>query len=74
MGNLRFKAICQVQYRPMQQFFGQMGLLKAEVDRFERQQQTVLLVSSTTQQEKLMQAFKEHEIYAVETTPEKIFY
>lgn len=74
MGNLRFKAICQVQYRPMQQFFGQMGLLKAEVDRFERQQQTVLfLVSSTTQQEKLMQAFKEHEIYAVETTPEKIF-
>lgn len=74
MGNLRFQAICQIQYRPMQQFFGQIGLLKAEVDRWERQQQTVIfLVSNQVQQEKLVQLFKEHEIYAVPTTPQQIF-
>ena len=74
MGNLRFQAIHQIQYRPMQQFFGQFGLLKAEIDRWERQQQTVLfLVSSQTQQEKLLQLFKEHDIYAVATDLQRIF-
>ena len=35
MGNLRFQEVHNFQYRSMQQFFGQMPLLKAEVDRWQ---------------------------------------
>lgn len=73
MGNLRFQAIHTVQYRPMQQFFGQMGLLKAEVDRWEKQQQTVVfLVDSPEHIQKLERDFRDHEIYAVQTTPDRL--
>ena len=37
MGNLRFQAIHNFQYRTMQQFFGQMPLLKTEMDRWRKQ-------------------------------------
>jgi transcription-repair coupling factor (superfamily II helicase) len=74
MGNLRFQAIHNIQYRPMQQFFGQMGLLKVEIDRWEKQQQTVIfLVGSHERAKKLEQDFRDHEIYAVETTPDRLF-
>lgn len=74
MGNLRFQAIHNVQYRPMQQFFGQMGLLKVEIDRWEKQQQTVIfLVGDQERAQKLEQNFRDHEIYAVETTPDRLF-
>lgn len=74
MGNLRFQAIHSVQYRPMQQFFGQMGLLKVEIDRWEKQQQTVVfLVGNHERAKKLEQDFRDHEIYAVETTPDRLF-
>ncbi len=54
MGNLRFEAIHNFQYRSMQQFFGQMPLLKTEVDRWQKQEQTVLfLVSDPERQEKI---------------------
>ncbi len=36
MGNLRFQEVHNFQYRSMQQFFGQMPLLKAEVDRWQK--------------------------------------
>ncbi|MDN6711673.1 MAG: transcription-repair coupling factor, partial [Tetragenococcus halophilus] len=49
MGNIRFEAIHNFQYRPMQQFFGQMGLLKAEMDRWEKQNQTVVFLVSDEQ-------------------------
>ena len=40
----------------MQQFFGQTPLLKTEVDRWQKQEQTVLfLVSDQERQEKLTQ-------------------
>lgn len=73
MGNIRFEAIHNFQYRPMQQFFGQMGLLKAEMDRWEKQQQTVVfLVSDDQRAQKLAQDFRDYEIYAVETSPDKL--
>ena len=52
MGNLRFQAIHNFQYRPMQQFFSQMGLLKVEVDRWEKQQQTVVFLVSDSERAK----------------------
>jgi len=73
MGNLRFSAIHNFQYRPMQQFFGQMGLLKAEMDRWEKQQQTVVfLLSDEERRKKLAQDFRDYDIYAVETSAEKL--
>ncbi|MHC5269891.1 transcription-repair coupling factor [Enterococcus sp. LJL98] len=74
MGNLRFQAVHHFQYRPMQQFFGQMGLLKTEVDRWEKQRQTVVfLVGNHERAQRLEAEFREHQIYAVETTEDRIF-
>ena len=57
----------------MQQFFGQMPLLKTEVDRWQKQEQTVLfLVSDQERQEKLTQEFHDVEIKAVQTTPDQL--
>ena len=73
MGNLRFEAIHNFQYRSMQQFFGQMPLLKTEVDRWQKQEQTVLfLVSDQERQEKLTQEFHDVEIKAVQNTPDQL--
>ncbi|WP_038293092.1 hypothetical protein, partial [Paraclostridium sordellii] len=47
MGNLRFQEVHNFQYRSMQQFFGQMPLLKAEVDRWQKQNQTVVVFVPT---------------------------
>lgn len=58
----------------MQQFFGQMGLLKAEVDRREKQQKTVVfLVSDHERAQRLEAQFREHQIYAAETSGDRIF-
>ncbi|HIY57017.1 MAG TPA: transcription-repair coupling factor [Candidatus Tetragenococcus pullicola] len=73
MGNLRFQAVHNFQYRPMQQFFGQMGLLKAEMDRWNKQNQTVVfLVNDQERIKKLAQDFRDFDIYAVETSVDKI--
>ncbi|EOT45341.1 MULTISPECIES: transcription-repair coupling factor [Enterococcus] len=73
MGNLKFQAIHNIQYRPMQQFFGQMGLLKAEVDRWSKLSYTIVfLVGTIEQQKKLEQEFRDHEIYAVTTKPDQL--
>lgn len=73
MGNLRFGAIWNFQYRPMQQFFSQMGLLKAELDRWEKQQQTVIfLVADDERAKKLDHNFRDHEIYAPVTKADKL--
>lgn len=44
MGNLRFNQITAWQTRAMQQFFGQMPLLKAELDRWQKLKQTVVIM------------------------------
>ncbi|MFT9051331.1 transcription-repair coupling factor [Liquorilactobacillus nagelii] len=42
MGKLTFSSIADIQVRMIQQFFGQMPLLKTEMQRWEKQQQTVI--------------------------------
>lgn len=65
MGSLRFSAIHNFQYRSMQQFFGQMPLLKAEVDRWQKQKNTLVFVVSTAERiKKLQQEFIDFEIEA----------
>lgn len=44
MGQLRFSQLTEIPMREMQQFFGQMPLMKTEMQRFKKQQQTVVLM------------------------------
>ncbi|MBV7391750.1 transcription-repair coupling factor [Enterococcus sp. ALS3] len=73
MGNLRFEGLHHFQYRSMQQFFGQMHLLKTEVDRWQKQGQTVIFyVFDDERKEKLTQEFHDVEIKALQTTPDDL--
>lgn len=73
MGRMRFEAIHNLQYRSMQQFFGQMHLLKTEVERWQKQAQTVIFfVSDEERREKLTQEFQDVEISAVQTSEDQI--
>ncbi|WP_370659256.1 transcription-repair coupling factor [Vagococcus jeotgali] len=44
MGNLKFQSIHPFEYRGMQQFFGQLPLLKVEITRWIKQGATVLIL------------------------------
>lgn len=73
MGNIRFKQIHAFQYRNMQQFFGQMPLLKTEMDRWVKQKNTVLvIVSDEDRAKKVNQTFKDFEIQSKIVKPKKI--
>ena len=56
MGNLRFKSIHPFEYRPMQQFFGQMPLLKTEMDRWHKQKQTVVVLAENEERTEKVEA------------------
>lgn len=47
MGNLRFTQLVELTTRPMQRFFGQMPLLKTELQRWIDQGQTVVLMANS---------------------------
>ncbi len=65
MGNVRFDAIHAFQYRNMQQFFGQMPLLKTEMTRWEKQHHTVLVTVPTNERaQKVHQTFEDFEIHS----------
>lgn len=66
MGRLKFDRIINVEYRAMQQFYGQLSLLKSELERFSYQKQTViLLVSDEERERKLEQLLAEIDVQAV---------
>ncbi|MCI1903858.1 MAG: transcription-repair coupling factor [Enterococcaceae bacterium] len=47
MGNLKFNHVYAFQQKAMQQFFGQLPLFKTEADRWQKQQQTVVILVPT---------------------------
>lgn len=49
MGNTKFQAIHPFEYRTMQQFFGQMPLLKTELARWHKQKQTVVILTDNSE-------------------------
>lgn len=73
MGNLRFQAIHNFQYRSMQQFFGQMPLLKTEMDRWRKQGQTVIVFVPTKERsQKIEELFRDFEITSVTTAANQL--
>lgn len=59
LGNIRFTAIHPLQYRGVVQFFGQMPMVKVEMDRWLKQEMTVFMVVPDTER-----ANKVHQIFA----------
>ncbi|EOH94575.1 transcription-repair coupling factor [Enterococcus haemoperoxidus ATCC BAA-382] len=73
MGNLRFQAVHNFQYRSMQQFFGQMPLLKTEMDRWQKQDQTVVVFVPTKERsQKVEELFRDFDISSVTASSDKL--
>jgi transcription-repair coupling factor (superfamily II helicase) len=73
MGNLRFQAVHNFQYRSMQQFFGQMPLLKTEMDRWQKQDQTVVVFVPTKERsQKVEELFRDFDITSVNTAADQL--
>ncbi|TFJ46124.1 transcription-repair coupling factor [Carnobacterium divergens] len=73
MGNLRFAQIHPFQYRSMQQFFGQMPLLKTEMERWTKQKNTIIvMVPDNERAKKVHQTFKDFEIVSKVVKPKKL--
>lgn len=73
MGSLRFDAIHSFQYRNMQQFFGQMPLLKTEMERWQKQEFTVIVMTANQERaEKVNQTLLDFEIASIITDQENI--
>lgn len=73
MGNLRFQAVHNFQYRSMQQFFGQMPLLKTEMDRWQKTQQTVVVLVPTKERSRKIEAlFRDFDIIAATTAADQL--
>lgn len=60
LGNLRFDALFNFTSHAMQQFFGQLPLLTEEIRRYQKQEQTVIVLSPDQQRlEKTVEALNE---------------
>lgn len=63
MGSLKFNQKYNLKYRTMQQFFGQMPLLKTEMERFAKQDYTVVIMAESKERlAKIHQTLKDFEI------------
>lgn len=66
LGNVRFTAIHNLQYRGIVQFFSQMNMVKIEMERWLRQDMTIfMLVSDQERAEKVHQTFADFQIDSI---------
>ncbi|MCT6822847.1 MAG: transcription-repair coupling factor [Apilactobacillus sp.] len=73
LGNLKLTQLNDIKVRPMQKFFGQMPLLKTEIDRWHRQDDTVvILVKDKARMQKVTQTLADFEIKATQTNGDEI--
>nr|WP_089089488.1 transcription-repair coupling factor [Secundilactobacillus pentosiphilus] len=68
MGNMRFDQLIEIKTRAMQQFFGQMPLLKQEIKRWQTTKQTVVMMMANEERlNKVSQTLDDFNINAVMT-------
>ncbi|AEV94589.1 transcription-repair coupling factor [Pediococcus claussenii] len=73
MGRIKFDSLTDITIRPVQEFFGQMPVLKGEVERWLHQKSTVVIYANSKQrQESIGNTLKDFEIASVSTRPDKI--
>jgi len=66
MGSLKLNEIHNIHYRAMQQFFGQMPMVKTEMERYEKQGYTVVVMTQDSERaEKVHKTLSDFEIEAV---------
>ena len=68
VGNLKQDSLTNVTVRPSQQFFGQMPMLKSEVERWQKQGNTVLFLTNTDERaDKLAQTLADFDVKVNQT-------
>ena len=73
MGQLRFKQMVEFNSRSMQQFFGQMELLKSELQRFKDQGETVVIMTKSDERRaSVAKTLDEFGVTAVETKVDQL--
>ncbi|USS85814.1 transcription-repair coupling factor [Fructilactobacillus myrtifloralis] len=73
LGRMRLDYISEIKVRPMQRFFGQMPMLKTEMERYQSEQTTVvIMVGSQDRLAKVQQTLQDFGIEAVATTISKL--
>lgn len=73
MGGLRFNQLVELTSRPMQRFFGQMSLLKTELQRWTEQGQTVvILADGNKRRQQIARTLVDFGIPAVETGTDRL--
>ena len=73
MGRMRFASLTDIKSRSVQQFFGQMPLLRVETMRYRKTNETVVfLISEAERAKKTLQLLDDFGIRAIETDRDKI--
>ncbi len=73
MGNLRFNQLLDIKARAVQQFFGQMPMLKTETDRWKKQEQTVVIfIPDNERIAKISQTLDDFEIPSIITKADSL--
>ncbi|KRM69321.1 transcription-repair coupling factor [Apilactobacillus ozensis DSM 23829 = JCM 17196] len=73
LGRMKLAQIVDLKVRPMQKFFGQMPMLKTEIDRWKKQKDTVvIMVKDVARIDKVNKTLEDFEIKAVQTSADKI--
>ncbi|WP_412988800.1 transcription-repair coupling factor [Pediococcus siamensis] len=73
LGRLKLDQITDLRTRAMQEFFGQMPVLKTEMDRWQKQKQTVVvLIQKADRVAKVSETLRDFEIEAVITRGQSI--
>lgn len=73
LGRIKLNSVIDIVAKPMQQFFGQMPLLKTEINRYQQEKKTVLItVSDQERLNKVKQIFDDFEISLLVTNQNEI--
>ncbi|MCL0319261.1 transcription-repair coupling factor [Apilactobacillus xinyiensis] len=73
LGRMKLAQISDLKVRPMQKFFGQIPMLKTEIDRWKKQKDTVvIMVKDASRIQKVNKTLEDFEIKAVQTSSDKI--
>ena len=73
LGRMTFDDVIQIQCQSMQQFFGQLSLLKAELTRFKEQKMTVVVTVSTKERaDKVQQLFNDMDEMIIQVAPNEL--
>ncbi|UQS85008.1 transcription-repair coupling factor [Apilactobacillus apisilvae] len=73
LGNIKLTQLNDIKVRPMQKFFGQMPLLKTEIDNWSKQGSTVIiLVKDKNRMQKVTQTLNDFEIKTLQNSADNI--